>query len=95
MNGIVNKCIDCGSSAIHTITDSIKTIFRMEQMYFRCGAIRTSSCVDRWQASKVSYEGCLAIEQVYSPDNTDLNQQGIFVRSKSPHRHNHTSNSIY
>jgi hypothetical protein len=59
----VHRCVECGSLATHSIADNIKTIFRMEQVHFSCGAVKTISSVDCWQASKVRHEGCPASER--------------------------------
>lgn len=55
MKNMVHRCVKCGSPAAKKITDNIKTIFRMEQVYFDCGAVETSSYVDRWNACKVMH----------------------------------------
>jgi uncharacterized protein YfcZ (UPF0381/DUF406 family) len=60
MKNSAHQCVTCGSPAVKKIIDNIKTIFRMEQVYFECGAIETSSYVDRWNAYKVFHEGCPA-----------------------------------
>lgn len=58
MQSALKKCIDCGSEAIQTVIDEIKPIFRMELVYFSCGAILKSSYGARGQIGKVSHEGC-------------------------------------
>jgi hypothetical protein len=85
-----HTCIDCGSPAIHTISDSIRSIFRMEQIFFRCGAVRTSSTVERWKASKVVHEGCTSNQRGDFPAGNDLFQREIHAGSRSSHsRHAH------
>lgn len=78
-------CINCGCPATHIVSDSIKTIFRMEQIFFQCGAIRTSSFVDRWKASKVLHEGCTANKQEHFPARIDPLQQ--IITKRNPHGH--------
>lgn len=73
-------CINCGSPATHTVSDSIKNIFRMEQIFFQCGATQTSSFVDRWGASKVLHEGCTASKQEHFPARIDPLQQYTILR---------------
>jgi hypothetical protein len=60
MQKTLQKCIDCGSEAIQTVIDEIKPIFRMEVVYFSCGAVFKSSYGARGQIGNVSQEGCRA-----------------------------------
>jgi hypothetical protein len=63
MNDTIHCCVECGSPATKIISDNFKTIFRMEQVYFACGAVQTNSYVDRWKACKVLHEGCHATDR--------------------------------
>jgi hypothetical protein len=88
MKNSAHQCVTCGSPAARIVTDNIKTIFRMEQVYFECGSVETHSYVDRWNAYKVFHEGCPATSpsllQTERPDAhryTFENQPYRFERS--------------
>jgi ribosomal protein S27AE len=66
-----HRCIECGSFASHSISDGFNVIFRMEEVYFPCGAVLTASHIDRWQASKFLYRGCRTKTPVYVTPATD------------------------
>ncbi len=79
MQNTTHRCIECGSQATHIITDGINNIFRMEQVYFPCGAIQTSSYVARWQAGTVFHEGCLAVETKLNQECSITKSQGDYI----------------
>ena len=56
-------CFDCGSKAARTSIYEVRPLFRMDEIYFPCGAILRSSTSVHGQLGKISHKGCRAAEQ--------------------------------
>jgi len=52
------NCLECGSTAISTIIDEEKPVFKMEIINFACGAVLKSTFTTNGMIGKAVHSGC-------------------------------------
>jgi hypothetical protein len=67
MKKLESCCIDCGSRAVNGIIDEVKPLFRMEVVYFACGAELKSTFTKNGNIARVLHSGCGCVDELVSP----------------------------
>ena len=52
------NCLECGSTAVSTIIDEEKPVFKMEIINFACGAVLKSTFTANGMIGKAVHSGC-------------------------------------
>jgi hypothetical protein len=58
MKKLTKYCLNCGSEAVSTVTDSVPPVFRLEIVHYACGAVLKSMTGAHGRVGRLSHEGC-------------------------------------